>query len=45
MVADLVLVEGRPDEDIHALRRILLVIKKGRQWDPAALWKAVDFTP
>lgn len=45
MVADLVLVDGRPDEDIRALRRVRAVMKKGRLWDPEALWKAVDFKP
>jgi imidazolonepropionase-like amidohydrolase len=43
--ADLILVEGRPDEDIAALRRVRYVMKRGALYDPAALWRSVGFQP
>ncbi len=43
--ADLVVVDGNPLDDIHALRKIRLVIAQGRAYDPAAMWKLAGFQP
>jgi imidazolonepropionase-like amidohydrolase len=43
--ADLILVDGRPDENIAALRNVRYVMKKGALYDPAALWRSVGFQP
>jgi imidazolonepropionase-like amidohydrolase len=43
--ADLILVEGNPLRDFTALRRVTQVIANGRVYDPAELWKSVDFRP
>jgi imidazolonepropionase-like amidohydrolase len=43
--ADLVLVDGDPLRDFGALRRVSLVVAGGRVYDPAELWKSVDFRP
>ena len=39
--ADLVLVEGRPDEDIASVRNVVLVFKEGVAYDPQALVSSV----
>lgn len=43
--ADLVVVDGNPLADIHALRKIRLVIAHGRAYDPAVMWKLAGFQP
>jgi imidazolonepropionase-like amidohydrolase len=43
--ADFVVVDGDPLADIRATRRISLVVAAGRSFDPAALWRSVDFVP
>jgi imidazolonepropionase-like amidohydrolase len=43
--ADLVVVDGNPLADIHALRNVRLVIARGRTYDPAAMWKLAGFQP
>jgi len=45
MIADLVLVDGRPDENISALRSVQAVVSNGHVLDPKALWRAVGFVP
>jgi imidazolonepropionase-like amidohydrolase len=44
-VADLLLLDGNPLEDISALRRAVLVMKGGVMFDPAALYRAVGVRP
>ncbi|PJJ53279.1 amidohydrolase family protein [Hymenobacter chitinivorans] len=41
--ADLVLVEGNPLEQIQNLRRVKLVVKDGRPYDPAAMRKLAGY--
>jgi imidazolonepropionase-like amidohydrolase len=41
--ADMILVDGNPLEDFHALRKVTRVISNGRVFDPAELWKSVGF--
>jgi imidazolonepropionase-like amidohydrolase len=43
--ADFILVDGDPLADIRALRRIALVVAAGQQYEPAALWRSVQFEP
>ena len=43
--ADVVLVDGRPDESIRALRNVRLVIRRGVVFDPARLWRSIGFEP
>ncbi len=43
--ADLILVDGDPLRDFSALRRVSRVVAEGRVYDPADLWKSVDFRP
>ena len=43
--ADLIVVEGDRPADIRALRRVTTVVKAGRLYDPAKLWKIVGFQP
>ncbi|HEY6357661.1 MAG TPA: amidohydrolase family protein, partial [Vicinamibacterales bacterium] len=43
--ADLILVDGDPLADIHALRRVREVVTNGRVYDAAALWRSVAFKP
>ena len=43
--ADFLLIDGDPLADIHALRKIRVVVAGGRAYDPAALWRSVGFTP
>jgi imidazolonepropionase-like amidohydrolase len=41
--ADLILIDGDPLKDIAALRRVTRVIRDGRVYNAAALWKSVAF--
>jgi imidazolonepropionase-like amidohydrolase len=41
----LIVVEGDPLADIRNLRRVTTVVKAGRVYDPARLWKMVGFQP
>jgi len=41
--ADMILVDGNPLQDFHALRKVTRVISSGRVFDPAELWKSVGF--
>ena len=43
--ADLIVVEGDPLADIRNLRRVTTVVKAGRAYDPARLWRMVGFQP
>jgi imidazolonepropionase-like amidohydrolase len=43
--ADMILVDGNPLQDFHALRKVTRVISNGRVFDPAELWKSVGFQP
>jgi imidazolonepropionase-like amidohydrolase len=43
--ADLILVDGDPLRDFGALRRVSRVVAGGKVYDPAELWKSVDFNP
>jgi len=43
--ADFLLVDGDPLADIHALRRIRVVVAAGRAYDPIKLWHSVGFKP
>jgi imidazolonepropionase-like amidohydrolase len=43
--ADFLLVDGDPLADIRALRKIKVVVADGKAYDPAKLWRSVDFTP
>lgn len=42
MEADLVLVDGRPDERIEDIRRTVLVVKDGVLIDPERVWDRID---
>jgi hypothetical protein len=44
-LADVILVEGDPTQDISAIRRISLVMKGGVVYDPAQLYEAVGVKP
>jgi imidazolonepropionase-like amidohydrolase len=43
--ADLVLVSGSPDVSISDIRKVRYVVKSGRLYEPAPLWRAVGFQP
>lgn len=43
--ADLVVVDGNPLADISALRKVRLVVARGRGYDPATMWKLAGFQP
>jgi imidazolonepropionase-like amidohydrolase len=43
--ADFILVDGDPLADIHALRKIRIVVAQGKAYDPAKLWRSVGFAP
>jgi hypothetical protein len=43
--ADFILVDGDPLADIHALRKIRIVVTQGKAYDPAKLWRSVGFVP
>lgn len=43
--ADLLLVDADPLADVANLRKIRFVVARGRVYEPAPLWRAVDFQP
>jgi imidazolonepropionase-like amidohydrolase len=43
--ADLIVVEGDPLADIHAIRRVATVMTAGRLYDARGLWQSVGFQP
>jgi imidazolonepropionase-like amidohydrolase len=43
--ADLLVVDGDPLADIHALRKVRLVVARGRTYDPKIMWKLAGFVP
>jgi imidazolonepropionase-like amidohydrolase len=43
--ADLILVAGNPLEHFLDLRKVVRVVKDGRVYDPAELWRSVGFEP
>lgn len=43
--ADLVVVDGDPLANISALRKVRLVVARGRTYDPATMWKLAGFQP
>jgi imidazolonepropionase-like amidohydrolase len=43
--ADLIIVDGDPLADIRNLRRVVTVVKAGRAYETARLWRMVDFQP
>jgi hypothetical protein len=45
MLADLVLVDGDPTKDITDLRKVALVITRGRAISPTAVWKELGVVP
>jgi imidazolonepropionase-like amidohydrolase len=44
-LADLILVDGDPTTDISDIRRVVTVIKDGRVYDPAAIYRAMGIRP
>jgi pimeloyl-ACP methyl ester carboxylesterase len=44
-LADLILVDGDPTHDISDIRRVVTVIKDGRVYDPAAIYRALGIRP
>ena len=44
-LADLILVDGNPAERIADIRRVSLVVKDGKVYDPAALYKSIGVRP
>jgi hypothetical protein len=44
-LADLILVGGDPTTEISDLRRVVMVIKDGRVYDPAAIYRAMGIEP
>ncbi|MEO8438681.1 MAG: amidohydrolase family protein [Spartobacteria bacterium] len=44
-LADMILVEGDPTENIRGLRDVTTVIKGGKVYDPAAIERALGITP
>jgi hypothetical protein len=44
-LADLILVDGDPTTDISDIRRVVMVIKDGRVYDPAAIYRALGVVP
>ena len=43
--ADIAVVAGDPLKDIHDIRRVSLVVARGRAYSPAPLWKLAGFSP
>lgn len=43
--SDLILVDGDPTRDINHVRRVVTVIKDGRIYDPAAIYRALGIEP
>ncbi|HUE77764.1 MAG TPA: amidohydrolase family protein, partial [Longimicrobiales bacterium] len=44
-LADLILVDGDPTRDISDIRRVVTVIKDGRVYDPAEIYRALRIEP
>lgn len=44
-LADLVLVDGNPTRDIRDIRRVVTVVKDGRVYDPAAVYRTLGIDP
>jgi imidazolonepropionase-like amidohydrolase len=44
-LADLILVDGDPTTDVSDIRRVVTVIKDGRVYDPAAIYRALGVEP
>jgi imidazolonepropionase-like amidohydrolase len=44
-MADLILVDGRPDQKMSDIRRVVLTVKGGVVYDPAALYSAIGVKP
>jgi len=44
-LADLVLVEGEPTQDITAIRKVALVVTQGRGIDPSAVFRELGIKP
>lgn len=44
-LADLIIVDGDPTRDIGDIRRVVTVVKDGRVYDPAAIYRALDIEP
>ncbi len=44
-LADLIVVDGDPLADIHALRRTVTVVSDGRLYETDPLWRLADFIP
>jgi imidazolonepropionase-like amidohydrolase len=44
-IADLIVVDGDPSQNIHDIRRVALVIKDGREFSSRALWEVAGFRP
>ncbi len=44
-LADLILVDGDPTKDISDIRRVVLVVKDGRVYDAAAIYRAFGIEP
>jgi len=44
-LADLILVDGDPTEDIGDIRRVVTVVKGGTVYDPGAIYRALDIDP
>lgn len=44
-LADLIIVDGDPTRDIGDIRRVVTVVKEGRVYDPAAIYRALDIEP
>jgi imidazolonepropionase-like amidohydrolase len=43
--ADFLVIDGDPLADVRNLRRVATVVKGGKAYDPAALWRLAGFTP
>jgi imidazolonepropionase-like amidohydrolase len=43
--ADLLLIDGHPLQRIADTRNVVLVVANGRRYDPAPLWRSVEFAP
>ncbi|HUG39590.1 MAG TPA: hypothetical protein VMM12_03860 [Longimicrobiales bacterium] len=44
-IAVLILVDGDPTADISDIRRVVMVIKDGRVYDPVAIYRALGIEP
>jgi imidazolonepropionase-like amidohydrolase len=44
-IADLILIDGNPLENISEIRKVKFVVKGGEMFDTKVLWKSVGFQP